>query len=480
MTWSLRSLRLRFIAGTAVGLLIISFAYGVFAIYVQNSLQARYASEWMEREIDFFTAFSEDENGKLLFRPFRNDLRSRIYALWAYDDDDNVLWSSRELPEFAAKMQSQWLDKPGLYEIESTALLPGSRDSEGVEIAATQLQGHDEFSYYVLVKHYPARGDQPALRLVLIDTTPQEREENAFFWRTLRNVTLLNLFILLPLVWIAARWSLLPIARLARAVSKLEKGEGQRLDFIPPVELSRLVNNLNLLLQQQRRQVERYRHSLGDLAHSIKTPLAVLQTSFHTLREHPDLMREQEPLLLEQVSRIDQQIGYYLRRATASRDLGLIRQQHDLQSLIAPLCRALQKVYDRKGVVLTLDCPDNLHFYGDRNDFQEMVGNIIENACKYCLEYVLVRCEQQPEGLLIRIEDDGPGVPVNRREQILQRGVRIDTLKPGQGIGLAVVCDILESYGGQMSIQASDLGGACFSLLFRSDTARTQPAKAQQ
>lgn len=467
MSWSLRSLRLRFIAGTAAGLLLISFAYGVFAIYVQNSLQARYATEWMGREIDFFTAFIEDDSGKLHFRPFRNDLRSRIYALWAYDEAGNVLWSSRELPEFAAKLQPAWLDKPGLYEIEHPTLLPGSRDQEGVEIPSSSVQHHDEFSYYVLVKHYPAHGDQQPLRLVLIDTTPQEREENAFFWHTLRNVTLLNLFILLPLVWVAARWSLLPIARLARAVSKLEKGEGQRLDFIPPAELSRLVNNLNLLLQQQRRQLERYRHSLGDLAHSIKTPLAVLQTSFHSLRGHPERMREQEPLLLEQISRIDQQIGYYLRRATASRDLGLIRQQHELKNLIAPLCSALQKVYDRKGVVLTLSCPEDLFFYGDRNDFQEMVGNVIENACKYCLEYVQVRCTQADNMLVIQIEDDGPGVPDNRRQQILQRGVRIDTLKPGQGIGLAVVCDILESYEGQMLIDVSELGGARFTLCFK-------------
>ena len=107
-----------------------------------------------------------------------------------------------------------------------------------------------------------------------------------------------------------------------------------------------------------------------------------------------------------------------------------------------------------------------------------MVGNVIENACKYCLEYVQVRCTQADNMLVIQIEDDGPGVPDNRRQQILQRGVRIDTLKPGQGIGLAVVCDILESYEGQMLIDVSELGGARFTLCFKL-TSRPHGKKAR-
>ena len=102
----------------------------------------------------------------------------------------------------------------------------------------------------------------------------------------------------------------------------------------------------------------------------------------------------------------------------------------------------------------------------DRNDFMEIAGNIIENACKYCLEYVEVRLYHDQQQLVLDVADDGPGVAVNRREQILQRGVRIDTLKPGQGIGLAVATDILQAYGGQMSIEQSKLGGARFVLHF--------------
>ena len=467
MNWTTRSLQFRFLVGSAAGLLLISFVYAAFALTIQREVQSRFASGWLERELDFYMADVEDSKGEYHFHHLRNKLRWGIYTLLAFNDKGQLLWNAGDLPEFADHLDPGWVTSPGLHRIVSDELIPGSRDAEGA-VLLPGTQQFSQYSYFVQVKHYSGNGStQVPVYMVVIDTMPREHAEKAYFWVVMRNVTLINLLILLPLIWYVARWSLLPIARLARAVRQLENGEGQRLDFVPPVELSRLVNNLNLLLLQQRKQMERYRNTLGDLAHSIKTPLAVLQSSLQTLRSQPEEIHDQAPLLQEQISRIDQQIGYYLHRATLKRDMGLGQQQLDVSDMATPLCNALRKVYDRKGVVLNLLCPPGLMFHGEKTDFQEMVGNVIENACKYCLEYVDVICYEQHGCLVIEVCDDGPGVPESRRQQILQRGARADTLKPGQGIGLAVVVDIIESYDGEMIIdQSALLGGARFLLRF--------------
>jgi two-component system, OmpR family, sensor histidine kinase PhoQ len=463
------SLRLRFIAGTAVGLLLISMIYAILAILGQNMMQLRYTNQWMERDIDTFMSLVQLQDGQLKLSDPGNALRKHLYATWVFSADNQLLWQSRDLPEFHKRLSQEWLRHEGLYEINNPRLLPGSHDREGnllPEEEDSLLRHIDEYSYFAKVQHYPATADRPELRVIMVDTVPEEREDNSYLWHAFQAVTLVNLLILLPIVWIAAKWSLRPIDQLAVALQLLEQGKTQQLEFVPPRELTYLVNNLNLLLQQQRQQLERYRHSLDDLAHSIKTPLAVLQSSFHSLRQSPEQLVEQEPLMQDQISRISQQIGYYLRRARTGPELGLFQQQHDVEELVTPLCNALQKVYARKGVVLTLTCEQGLSFYGDRNDFMEIVGNILENACKYCLEYVEIHLYAEQEQLVLDVSDDGPGVPANRREQILQRGVRVDTFKPGQGIGLAVATEIMQAYGGVMTITQSELGGARFNLRF--------------
>ncbi len=465
------SLRLRFIAGTSIGLVLISLLYALLAVTGQDIMQDRYANQWMTRELNILSNSAYDRQGHLQIHSPINPLRQRLYIMLLFDEQNRLLWQSRDEPSFRQLVQPAWLHQPALYEIQSPQLLQGSHDQQGEPILATPEDGmftpSRQFNYYVRVQHYPATQERPGLRAVLIDTMPEEREDNRFLWRVFQAAMLLNLLVLLPLVWFVAKWSFRPIARLTRAVHELEMGKQQQLVFEPPEELSGLVHHLNRLLQQQRQQLERYRHSLDDLAHSIKTPLAVLQSTFHSLRENPSLMSEQEPLIQTQISRIAQQIGYYLRRAVLGSELGLLRQQQAVEPLVSSLCKALRKVYDRKGVVLTLQCEPGLLYYGDRNDFLEIAGNIVENGCKYCLEYVDVRLYNERQQLVLEVNDDGPGVPEHRREQILQRGVRIDTLKPGQGIGLAVAAEILQANGGSMSIEQSELGGARFILRFQ-------------
>lgn len=223
------------------------------------------------------------------------------------------------------------------------------------------------------------------------------------------------------------------------------------------------------MLTNERQRYTRYRTTLSDLTHSLKTPLAVLQSTLRSLRGGKELTIEQaEPVMLEQISRISQQIGYYLHRASMQADHNpLQRDLHSVSALLDSLCSALNKVYQRKGVEITLDISPELTFIGDQNDFMEVLGNVLDNACKYCLEFIEVSARQTENALHLFIDDDGPGIPESKRDLIFVRGQRADTLRPGQGLGLAVVRDILEQYAGQVIATTSPLGGARMEVIFQ-------------
>ena len=463
------SLRLRFILGTAIGLVLISMIYATVTVIGLNAFKLRSIRQQMAQEIELFMTFVDIKQGNLIVNAPEGRLRKKNYCIWIYSTDNKLLWTSNYLPSFIKQIPQRWLAQEGLYEIETPTLLKGSvgEDGKGLPSASENLMTpFVQYTYTVVVAHYGKSATLPALKVVLVDMVPQEKQDNDAIWGTFKQVTILNLFILLPIVWLVAQWSLRPIDRLARAVLELEASSNKTLIYSPPGELTRLVDNLNALLQQQTTLVARYRNALGDLAHSIKTPLAVLQSSFRTLRAQPELMNEQEPLMQEQISRISQQIGYHLRRVVHGPDRGFNRQIHSVSGLLDPLCNALRKVYQRKGVDLQLEISPELTFVGEKNDYLEVMGNIIDNACKYCLEFVEIKVSQSGDKLTIEVGDDGPGVNASRREQILQRGVRVDTLRPGQGIGLAVAVDILSAYNGAIEIGESPLGGACFRITF--------------
>jgi len=222
------------------------------------------------------------------------------------------------------------------------------------------------------------------------------------------------------------------------------------------------------LLHGERGRYDRYRTTLADLTHSLKTPLAVLQSTLRALRNGKQMtIEEAEPVMLEQISRISQQIGYYLHRATLRSEQNLlIREVHSVPAILDGLCSALNKVYQRKGVVITVDISPEITFVGEKNDFMEVMGNVIDNACKYCLEFVEISAVHTEHELVILIEDDGPGIPESKREVIFQRGQRADTLRPGQGLGLSLANDIIEQYDGKIIISDSPLGGASMRVCF--------------
>lgn len=270
-----------------------------------------------------------------------------------------------------------------------------------------------------------------------------------------------GLLLLLALLWMGLTWGFRALRSLSTELDEIESGSRGQLGDQHPKELLRLTRSLNRLLDSERRQRQRYQDSLGDLAHSLKTPLSVLQGIAESIARQP--FNAQADVLQTQISRMSQQIDYQLRRASL-RKSGLVQHRVLLSPLLSSITETLFKVYDDKKITLHMDVADSFWVPMERGSLMELLGNLLENAYRLCLSQVTVSASYSPTHCEITIEDDGAGIPVNQREVILQRGERLDSQNPGQGIGLSVVKDIVESYDGELVIDDAKLGGALFRV----------------
>lgn len=263
--------------------------------------------------------------------------------------------------------------------------------------------------------------------------------------------------------------SLRPLKRVVKEIDAIEDGSSDHIQGNYPSELSVLTKRINRFIHNEREQLTRYRHGLDDLAHSLKTPLAVIRGM-----EHDEALNQHETRLLqEQVGRMTDIIDYQLKRAA---NIG----RHTLSTDHTPLCpiiektfSSLDKVYADKLIQHRISCKKDLLFPGDKDDLYEIIGNISDNAYKWAKSTVSICCELIPEDkknqrayLIFTVEDDGPGFSLASQQQITERGVRADEEVPGQGIGLAVVQNIVRSYKGELHTGKSKLGGALIRLSF--------------
>ncbi|SEA57404.1 ATP-binding protein [Alkalimonas amylolytica] len=273
------------------------------------------------------------------------------------------------------------------------------------------------------------------------------------FLRTLIRWYLGIALVLLLVMLLAYRWTTRPLSMLDHEIRRVESGKQEQLTGKYPTELMALKEDLNLLLASQNRQKQRYRHHLSDLAHALKTPLAVLNTS--PLSEQPELK--------EQLDRISAMIDHQLKRASSSGQ-DVWKKQIPLQPLLDKMINALGKIYQHKGCHIVVDCPEDTAFKGDETDMMEILGNLLDNACKACQYQVRLHVSSHPFTLVV--EDDGPGIPSARRQQLFQRGTRLDTYKEGHGVGLSIVAELVSSYNGDLEVGDSELGGARFQVRF--------------
>jgi len=297
-------------------------------------------------------------------------------------------------------------------------------------------------------------------------TAPQVRQLRKFRQRMAERFGGLALALLATMAWMMRR-ALAPVRRLEQEIAAVEIGAAQQLGGAYPRELAGVTQGLNALLESERNRIARYRDTLGNLAHSLKTPLAVIRASLDTVQS--DAARTQSTIETE-VERMAQIVAHQLKRAAAGGGATLGQAPVQVLPLVADLRVAMLKVHARKDLRIDIDVPPEPGFLGDSGDILELLGNLVDNACKWCRARVLVSAaldptRELPRRLSIVVEDDGPGIAPENRARVIERGVRADEHVPGHGLGLAMVRETAGLYGGKFFIDDSAaLGGARVEL----------------
>jgi len=275
-------------------------------------------------------------------------------------------------------------------------------------------------------------------------------------------------------VYVQVRVGLGPVLRMGRAVAAVRDGDQARVVGRYPAELIALAGELNSLLDHSREVVDRARTHVGNLAHALKTPITVLSNEART-KDGP--LAE---LVARQTAAMSAQVEHHLRRARAAANAQALGARTSVNDVLNDLTRTLRKIYARRGVQVVLDASPGLVFRGERQDLEDLAGNLIDNACKWAISAVRVSAEAiegDEAGLRILIEDDGPGLDEAACAQVLERGVRLDEQAPGTGLGLAIVTDLARAYGGELALSRSELGGLKAQLRLPG-AARKQPVNS--
>lgn len=276
----------------------------------------------------------------------------------------------------------------------------------------------------------------------------------------------LGAVVLLLLQGVILRWSLLPLRKVEAELKRVQRGQLQRMSERHPRELEPLTESINALIDSERQNLERQRNTLADLAHSLKTPLAVLRSRLDADTSTEELREE----VGTQVRRMNDLVGYQLARAASSGHT-LFAAPLEVLPSAEQIVLGLEKIYASKGVLCEFDIDESARFFGETGDLQELLGNLLENAFKWANKRVLLTVQAgvneqgRRPGLLLAVDDDGPGIADEKIASILQRGVRGDERVQGHGIGLSIVQDIVHGYDGQLKVSRSqELGGARFEV----------------
>jgi signal transduction histidine kinase len=271
--------------------------------------------------------------------------------------------------------------------------------------------------------------------------------------------------VLLLITMFQVRFGLAPLKRISESLAAIRAGTAERLEGEFPVEIAPLARETNALIDANRDIVERARTHVGNLAHALKTPLAVV---FNEAAGRPDdplatKVGEQARIMLDQVTR-------HLERARLAARLKVVGSVTEVAPVVTALTRTMEKIYQQRGIAIALDAATEVRFHGERQDLEEMVGNLVDNACKWAqmrvsVEVVAQRPLAGPPMVRLIVDDDGPGLSPEQRHQVARRGRRLDDTKPGSGLGLSIVTELAALYGGNLQLGSAPIGGLRAELL---------------
>jgi two-component system sensor histidine kinase PhoQ len=394
-------------------------------------------------------AIDQDEQGfsitvsaDRLFEPSLVTRNSGLYAL-LYDKNEREIWRSESITLGFSAM------KP---------IEVGDWSFEAVE--------HQSTPYFQLgfALQWPDVDNKlPRYQVVVWRNAVDYYEQLHRFRQILWTWLIITTILLLGIMYLVTRWSLRPLQKIGLEVKAIEDHRQSGFEQEYPAEITPLTENLNILLKREQYQRQRYRNAMDDLAHSLKTPLAVLTG----LGDRAQIDQAQLETLREQTGRMNQIVSYQLQK-TSSVSEASISKPVELVEIIGKLLSALEKVYQEKSIRVECSLPSTMPLRMDEGDCLEVVGNLLDNAFKYGKGRisVLALTDELERSTSLVIEDDGEGLDAREIEQILNRGSLVDEVSEGQGLGLAVVADIVESYHIELNFARASLGGLQASLKF--------------
>jgi signal transduction histidine kinase len=437
-----RSLRFRLLAGACVWITFALAAAGViladlFKEHVQRRLEAELATH-----LDQLTATLETApDGQPRLAQELSDPRFRRPLSGLY-------WQVEAPNGAQLRSRSLW---------DQALTLPPDAIADGAT-HRHDLQGPAEPRLVVVERSVVLPGGTVPLRLAVGADARLVAEPTAAFARTLAlSLAALGLGLLAAAV-VQVEVGLKPLARLRQELAAVRAGRRKRFATSVPVEVEPLTEDLNLLLEHSEAVLARARVQAGNLAHALKTDLAVLANEVATLT--PGNVAEAAPSLEARLARMRRQLDHHTARARAAAARGVPGVGTEVAAVVAGLARTLERLHAERALGIAIDLPPGLRFGGEREDLQEMLGNLMDNACKWARAQVRVigRAEGR-DSLVLAVEDDGPGLPAARRAAVPAPGVRLDESVPGTRLGLAVVRDLAELYGGTLRLGEAPLGG---------------------
>jgi signal transduction histidine kinase len=339
-----------------------------------------------------------------------------------------------------------------------TQLPKPQRGEPETETREGYVQGPEDQKLRLIERTVDLGADGRFLIAVAGDAAEIDAETEAFYQALAITFGALSIVLILTTMF-QVRFGLAPLKRISESLTAIRSGTTERLEGNFPDEIAPLARETNALIDANRQIVERARTHVGNLAHALKTPLSVMVNEAVSRGDDPFAVkvREQTDIMRDQVAR-------HLERARLAARLTTIATLTDVPAVVTALARTMEKIYRDKNIAIALDAPARIRFLGERQDLEEMVGNLLDNACKWAKARVavqVVREKSAPNRQIIRIivDDDGRGLSPSEREQVAHRGKRLDETKPGSGLGLSIVVELAGLYGGKLTLDKAPIGG---------------------
>jgi len=319
----------------------------------------------------------------------------------------------------------------------------------------TEAMGPEGQSLRLVARNVTLPGDTRTFTFIVAGAVNEIERETESFNGTLAVAVVIMFLGLIGALLVQVRYGLRPLHSVETGLADIRSGRAERLAGDFPSEIAPLVEEVNMLLDHNAQIVERARTHVGNLAHALKTPLSVLtneamspgegSTFGETVRRQTGLMRRQ--------------VDHYLVRARAAASGNVLGARASVATVTEDLVRTLKRIHRDRDYDVTVTCPEGLDFRGEKQDLEEMLGNLLDNAFKWAVGSIEVAVQAQDGQLTIAVEDDGPGLTADERARVLKRGARLDESVPGSGLGLSIVDDIAGLYDGAFTLDASPLGG---------------------